>query len=404
MRLQARRGLPGPVLAESEKIIGAFPLCDSCLGRLYAKRLRLASSRRLGSRIRAQTGHEEPAKCYICRGLLSRLGSYVDQLVSISEKTHYASFLVGTILRPSILDRDDLVRSRFKMRGADGIKTEVTRSLSRSFARRSKKPVDHLDPDLTLLVNFRTDVCERRARPLVISGRYTKDRRGLPQKQRPCDDCRGRGCIFCGNHGITGFDSVEGIVSRMLYERFDAPRVRFTWIGGEDKDSLVGGRGRPFFAKLVNPGLRYSRLARTVRLDGVSLHDLKRAERIPDGPVRFRSRVTLHAQSDARIGSRQLSRLRALTREPVVLHDGDRHAEKRIYEIAYKKTSPDGFSVTMLADGGLSMKRLVEGGGVTPSMSEILGTSCTCTRFDFEDIMAGGALAGRGDPGGASRA
>ncbi len=353
----------------------------------------------LGSRIRAQMGSKKPAKCYICRDLLSGLDSYVDQLASISEKTHYDSFLVGTILRPSVLDRDDHVRSRFKMRGADSIKTEVTRSLTRSFARRSKKPVDHLDPELTLLVNFRTDACEQRARPLVISGRYTKSRRGLPQKQHPCDDCRGRGCIFCGGHGITGFDSVEGIVSRLFYEKFGVLRVRFTWIGGEDRDSLVGGKGRPFFAKLVNPRLRNTKLPGTVRLGAISLHGLKRIERVPSSPIGFQSRVTLYVQSGVKISSRQLSKLCTLTRRPVILHDGDRPAEKHIRELAYKKTSPDGFSVTLLADGGLSMKRVVEGDGVTPNMSEILGAECTCTRFDFEDITINGALTSRGDPG-----
>jgi len=381
-----QKALPDSVLKESKKIIRTFPLCDSCLGRLYAKRLRLASSRNAGSRIKSQISHRGSEKCYICRDLLSNLGPYVDQLASISEKTHYSSFLIGAILRPSLVDRDDLVRSRFQMRGADGIKTEITKSLTKSFARKSKKPADHLDPDLTFLVNFRTGVCEQRAKSVVVSGRYTKSRRGLPQKQQPCSDCRGRGCIFCSDHGITDFDSVEGIISKLFYEKFGSPRARFTWVGGEDRDSLVGGRGRPFFAKLANPKLRNSRLEKAVSLGDVSLSELRRIGQVPSGPIRFRSRVVLRVKSDARITSKQLSGLSALTRDPVVISDGSRSIERSVHELACRKTSPDTFSVELLADGGLSMKGLVEGGGASPSMSEILGADCTCVQFDFEDI------------------
>jgi len=381
-----QKTLPSSILKESKKIIRTFPLCDSCLGRLYAKRLRLVSSKNTGSRIKSQITHKKPEKCYICKDLLSNLDSYVDQMVSISEKTHYSSFLVGAILRPSLVDRDDLVRSRFKMRGIDGIKTEITKSLTKSFARKSKKPADHLDPELTFLVDFRTGVCEQRAKSVMVSGRYTKSRRGLPQKQRPCGDCRGKGCIFCNNHGITDFNSVEGIISRLFYEKFGSHQVRFTWIGGEDRDSLVKGRGRLFFAKLVNPKLRNSKLEKAVNLGDVSLSELRRIEQIPSNPIKFQSRVVLRIRSNARITSKQLSRLSALTRGPVMISDGNRPLERSVHELAYKKTSPDTFSVTLLADGGLSMKKLVEGGGASPNMSEILGTDCTCTQFDFENI------------------
>lgn len=379
------RNIPGAILDESRRILEAFPLCDSCLGRMYVKKLGLASSANLGAQIRSRIA-SGGAKCYICRDVFSDMGRHVDQMASISDTIHHSSFLVGAILRPSVMDRDDHVRSLFKLRGTDGIKAEITRSLSRSFARRSKRPPDHLDPDLTFLVNFRTGICEWRTKPVVICGRYTKHRRGLPQRQPPCIDCGGAGCIFCNNRGISSFDSVEGVISRMLYEKFGAAQVRFTWVGGEDRDSLVGGRGRPFFARLINPKSRNRRLAKGANLGDISLHGLKKIRQIPRDPTRFQSKIVVYVKSCSKIGTDRLARLHGMTKKPVTMSDGRRPVLRKIHKLWYKRTSPDGFRVRMVADGGIAIKRLVEG-GVEPSMSEILGTDCTCVRFDFEDIM-----------------
>ncbi len=393
--------IPKPVLKQSKRILDGFSLCDSCLGRMHARRLRLVSCRALGSRIRSALGRKKTRGCYVCHDLLDHLDAYVDRLRSLSEDTHYGTFLIGTVLRPSVMDRDDQLRSRFKMRGADGIKGEIARSLTVSFARRTGKAVDAADPDLTFLVNMRTDMCEQRARSVTMRGRYLKTARGLPQKQSPCRDCRGRGCIFCGNRGIAEFESIEGVIARFLYGRFDCARVRFTWVGGEDKDSLVGGGGRPFFAKIINPKKRNARLAKRADLDGgVTLLDLgTAAARIPTDPVRFWSHVVLdvHAQEAITQDSLQDMAVR-LVSDPVEITDGGRSIRRRIHSAESAMTSPDSFRMSIIVDGGMPIRRLVDGGGggggggggvTNPSMSKILKVGCTCTRFDFEDIGVG---------------
>ncbi len=385
------KNIPDYILAESRNMLGMFPLCDSCLGRMHAKRLCIISSGNLGFQIKSRIRYNTTEKCYICRDLFGDLDSYVNQMLLMSAEIHYSSFLVGAILRPSVMDRDDHVRSRFKLKGSGGIKAEITHLLSKSFARRSGRPANNLDPDLTFLVNFRTKTCNWRTKSLLVSGRYTKGTRGLPQKQEPCGDCRGSGCIFCNNHGITSFDSVEGVISRMFYDKLGTVRVRFTWIGGEDRDSLVGGDGRPFFARLASPKSRNSRLPRIIDLDGVSVHGLKRIRRIPITPTGFRSKIRLHVKTGDTIPPRLLPRLYGMTERPIVVSDGDRRVGRTIHELTYKKTSPDGFSVRMVADGGISVKKLVEGGS-EPNMSQVLGMDCTCVRFDFEDVMTNDTL------------
>ena len=56
---------------------------------------------------------------------------------------------------------------------------------------------------------------------------------------------------------------LKGIISRYIFKKFGGTTTKFTWIGGEDKSSLVLGDGRPFFVKLRHPNKRKSKLIST---------------------------------------------------------------------------------------------------------------------------------------------
>lgn len=374
------------VLKEARKVLREFPLCDSCLGRLYVKKLYLSSSKILGRKIKTQINYNKPHKCFICKDLLDNLDCYLDELFRLSENTNFLTFLVGVILKPSLMDKDDLIRSKFKTRGIDSIKTEITKHLTSLFAKRSKKSIDPYDPDLTFLVNFRTDICQQRFKSLLVSGRYTKTKRGLPQKQRPCSDCNGQGCIFCNNHGIAEFNSVEGIIAQFFYKHYGCTQVKITWIGGEDKDSLVNGDGRLFFARLSNPKRRNSRLKKHVNLDSISLTHLHKIKQIPMDPIKFQSHISLQIKADSKIPN-PLLKLKQLTKTPILISDGSKFTKRNIHAISYKKTLPDFFTLNLVADGGISMKKLVDGQGIQPNVSALLGVNCTCIQFDFENII-----------------
>lgn len=373
------------ILDESRKALKEFPLCDCCLGRLYVKRLRLSCTRLLGKKIKSCLDYTGNKKCFVCRDLCDHLDTYVEKLLLISKETHYADFLIGTVLKPSFLDRDDTLRSKLRARGIDSVKTEITRLVTQSFSRRSKKTLNHNDPDLTFLVNFRTGICEQRSKSMLVLGRYLKGARGMPQKQRPCQDCDGRGCIFCSNHGIDSFDSVEGVMAQFFYKKYGSEQAKFTWIGGEDKDSLVCGGGRPFFARIINPKKRNRRLPGRVNLGSISVLNVRKVRRIPVDPVRFESKISLQVKADSEIGA--LSKLRRLAGSMVTIHDGSKSTLRQIRAASYRKTSPDSFLLNLTAEGGISMKRLVDGNGIEPSVSGLLGVRCTCVRFDFEDIQ-----------------
>jgi tRNA pseudouridine synthase 10 len=132
------------------------------------------------------------------------------------------------------------------------------------------------------------------------------------------------------------FDSIEGKISQFLYEKFETVRVKFTWIGGEDKASLVLGNGRPFFAKLLSPKKRNVQLSKKSDLDEIVIHDLRVIDHIPNGVVPFCSIIKISVSTKNNISSKKLKKLKQL--------------------------------VTI------------------PNFSDILGTQCTCKKFDINQI------------------
>ena len=375
------------IILQSRSILRKWDLCDNCLGRFFISSTNLSSARILGNKIRNSINSRSVSKCYICKNLFSNMDHYVKMMQNISIEYEFSTFIVGAILKQSIIERDDKLRSKFHLRGVDGIKTAITRELGKKFVKKTKKHIDHLSPDITFIINFRTEQCNVKTTPVFLYGRYIKDKRGLPQKGESCKDCKGKGCIFCNNHGLVSFDSVEGKISQFLYEKFETKQVKFTWIGGEDKTSLVMGDGRPFFAKLLSPKKRNVRLAKKSNLDEITIHTLRNIDIIPNGSIRFKSKIKILVSTKNNISSNRLKKLKQLVTIPIEITDSDNKQHKKtIHRLKYKKNSLRSFIVEIEADGGIPIKHFVGGSNITPNISDLLGTQCSCKKFDINQI------------------
>ena len=374
------------IILQSKSILNECDLCDNCLGRFFIRSTHLTSARILGNQIRHSINSKIVTKCYICKNIFSSINLYVKMMQDTSFGYEFSTFTVGAILKQSTIERDDKLRSRFHLRGVDGIKTAITKELGKKFVRKTKKRIDHLSPDITFTINFKTEQCNVKTKPIFLYGRYLKDKRGLSQKEESCRDCKGKGCIFCNNHGIVSFDGVEGRMAKFLYEKFKTEQVKFTWIGGEDKTSLVMGDGRPFFAKLLSPKKRNIRLAKKSNLNEIVIRDLRKIDHIPNGSIHFKSKTKILVSTKNNIISNKLKKLKYLTNTPIEITDSSRQYKKTIYNLKYKKCSLQSFTVEIEADGGIPIKRLVDGSDIIPNISSIIGVQCFCKKFDINQI------------------
>ena len=370
----------------ANQIIKKYYLCDSCLGRLFSKKLKLSSNRFLGKKLK-QNILTSSKKCYICKDLFDNLAPYLKLMLESSSNYGFSSFVVGAMMQPSIIDRDDYLRSKYRLRGIDGVKTDITRELSKQFSRKTKKKINFLDPDVTFTVNLKEKTCQLRSKQISLQGRYNKIKRGFSQKQKSCENCSGKGCRTCNFHGFTEYDSVEAKISQFLFSKFGGTIAKFTWMGGEDKSSLVLGLGRPFFVRIQNPITRKAKLPKSLKINTLIIHNCKLIPDVPKKPLTFRSTIEMKIITENEIQSSSLKKLKKYLDNPIVIYENSgKRSEKRIFNVRYRKNSKNKFTLIINAEGGLPIKRFVIGDNVVPGISQTIENNCKCDEFDFLEI------------------
>jgi tRNA pseudouridine synthase 10 len=378
------------VIEETRQILREYRLCDYCLGRMFASKLRLISHKNLGEKIRKTIKQSKPKSCYLCKNLMPELDVFLNKILDISKEYEFSTFLIGAILQPSILDRDDIIRSKFKLRGIAGIKSDVTREMGKQFGKKTRTKVDYQNPDIVFTIDFKKDQCDIKPKALILQGRYTKETRGIPQKQESCNRCEGKGCFACDFHGISEFNSVEGHIAKFLFEKFGAQQAKITWIGSEDESSLVLGNGRPFFVKMINPHKRKVKLPKKIKLGSISILNLRVISKIPTDQIKFKTDVLLDVTTEKDLTPGALDVLESLKDMPISISENlPWKNKKRIHNIKIKKMNTRSFTVFLTLDGGIPLKRLVTGTNVEPNISMLLENQCKCATFDFHKIVSG---------------
>ena len=370
------------------KILKNYDLCEYCTGRIISKIVGKPPSKFLGKKYLKKLGKSDHKTCYICKNIFDSLEFVLSNIFEKSSHFDFKTFHLGITLKPSFLERDDYLKSKFKIKGIENIKFGIAKELAKKISRRtnSKRITD--DPDLFIQANFKDESCILRAKPMFVYGRYNKKIRKLPQKQGLCRSCNGIGCHNCDFKGIENLQSIEGKISNLFIKKFDCNQVKINWIGGEDQSSLVLGKGRPFFAKILNPKRRNRILRKTSDLEGVYLSELQKLSIQPKGSIPFKSKVSITIDTKKPISSNQLKKLKILENAEIQDFSRDkRNTKKRIYKVGYKKLGKTSFILDLFADGGISIKSLIQQSDVVPNVSELLENQCECKKFDFKNIV-----------------
>jgi tRNA pseudouridine synthase 10 len=88
---------------------------------------------------------------------MSNLNKMAKRILNEIERFEYSSFMVGTILDSDIIEREDVIRSEFKVKGGEPIKSEITKELSRLIKRTNGRTISLNRPELNILVNTLLD-------------------------------------------------------------------------------------------------------------------------------------------------------------------------------------------------------------------------------------------------------
>lgn len=197
----------------------------------------------------------EPQLCDLCKGVLSNLEQLGNDIIRKLSEYEFDTFLVGASVPQVLLDKEDELRSKLKIKGKESIKSQITRILSRNVSSSTGKKVEFSRPDLTILVSIADSSMTFNPRSIWLRAKYRKLTRGIPQKDNICRTCNGLGCADCGYQGKQ-HRSVQSIITKFLVEKFQADACNFVWLGSEDANSLVHGSGRPFYVEVAKPKRR----------------------------------------------------------------------------------------------------------------------------------------------------
>ena len=351
------------------EIFKKYNLCNFCSVRLTSKK----SSKLAG-------------KCFICKNIFQQIDGMVVRILENISSYEFSNFETGVIIKPSLIDKDDHIKSKFQIKGVSSIKANVNHELSKQLIRKTRSKINHTNSDLIIKVNFKDDSYEIHTKPLFIYGRYIKKSRTLIQKQHNCVSCHGKGCYLCNFHGLQNFDSVEGQITKFLIKKFNCLQVKINWFGGEEKSSLVLGNGRPFFAKIINPKKRKKIIRTKIKLDDIQLLELRKIISPPKDQASFKSKIEVIVKTDHLIKDKIFTELKKL-KMPLQIHvHGKKIVIKQIYKITFKKMPKKSFKINMYADGGIPIKSFIQGSNVTPNCTYLVKSRCECMQIDFKKI------------------
>jgi tRNA pseudouridine synthase 10 len=324
-------------------------------------------------------------ECFVCGGLMDAVPSLARKAVRAARPYEFGTFTVGVSLPEGVQEKEDELRSDFKLKGYETVKTQAAKLIAGLVSEGLGKRVDKLRPDLTLLVDMRNGEVAATSRPVYFYGRYTKPS-GASQRREMCRRCSGAGCKKCGKTGFERRPSVEAELRRKLGGFTGSERMTFTWLGSEDRGSRVYPPGRPFVAEVKSPVKRKVPRRFAARFKGGQV-EVSSGRVLPSKPMKlpgFRFRTEIVGVAKSKVSAEGLAELRKRFRGAEVRFERpyDRPTTKTVYR-ASAKARGRTLVIDAELDGGLPVKRFVSGELVSPSVSEVLKTEVRCRTFDI---------------------
>lgn len=388
-------------IIEEAKKLSEYKLCNSCLGRQFAKIWHGLTNEERGERIRKEIGIRNVSyeECWICEGLMGEIEKFSEMVFEEIKEYEFDTFLIGCKVDEDILKRESKISNPY----SEPIKREINREVGKIVEKRTGKKVDFIYPDITAIVNTIYNFVTLDVRPVFIYGRYKKFVRGIPQTKWYCRKCYGKGCKYCNYKGKMYDESVEEIISYMPLKIFNAEDESFHGAGREDIDVLMLGNGRPFILELKEPKKRHVDLNYLqkkineyadgkVEVDSLRYAERKEIEILKEKKYTKKYRVVIKFDEKGKINEAVNAlrdrKIKQRTPKRVAHRRADRVRYKKVIEMRIEELKENEATLIVKAESGTYIKELVTGddGRTTPSLSELAGVKMEVKSLDVIEI------------------
>ncbi len=431
------------LLENAIRALQQYPLCDHCLGRLFARvgyglenfergralkdsiyllvhyKLRSVTSLEEQKRLielvlrLAESGHEpslrylndslrmnvEVKPCAVC---LNRYFYKIDKLVEatlskLRELKHeFKTYYVGSRVSKEVTMREVEITTSLGIDTAESIKRELNRLVGKRLRMHlSEKEFRRDNADIEIIVDFERDQIEIEIKPLYMYCRYRKLYRGVSQVQLR----------------LNVVTSVQKVLNETLGELLGAEEVIVHASGREDLDVRMLGNGRPLVIAFVRPVRRpepddFKKIAEEALRDApVELNTdvVKRATKTDIVKLKREAnrhskiyRVLVLLRED--VTEEQLRSLESYFRNRQIVQYTPRRIKRKpqhkkrtrtVYELRARKLAPRLIELLVRCQGGLYVKELVTGdyGRTSPSISDTLGVEAIPIELDVLDVL-----------------
>jgi len=426
------------IRARAEAAAQSGPLCDACLGRLFANvdtglsnaaRGRMVREALEGSSKTTNPPHPAPlpqgeregtkrqgeretmeqplgaappaATCHVCGGLFAEIAVWVERARQALGGLEFDTLLVTSHPDPAMAAREQELWDRVggdpsaalpkgvqQDRDGAGLAEPYRQAFNREVGGRLCDLLgvlpEFVHPDVVVLADHALGTVTAEPRPLYVGGRYRKLVRGLPQ-------CRWAGWPT----------SIQDLVGGPILRAAEGADHVFHGCGREDTDVRCLGE-RPFVLEVLRPKRRrldWAALETEIAGDGrVEVRGLGPCS--PSAPADLKAlrpektyRALVHLSRP--VGQEALAHLAGLegvirqrTPRRVARRRPDRVRGRRVRRIAWRVLDPQTLEVTVRTTAGLYVKELVsgDGGRTRPSVAEALGVAAECTELDVLEI------------------
>jgi tRNA pseudouridine synthase 10 len=397
------------ILKSSEKILTKYKLCDSCLGRVFAKIETNMTNAKRGEILREEIRKFEETKvknCWLCEGLIDEIPHFANLIKDKLAEYEFETFLVGSKVDEDILDKEKELYEFAESVHTESIKTELNREIGKILEKKLPQEVNFEKPTIMVVIDTAFDVVTLQIASLYVYGRYKKYSRKLPQTKWYCKICRGKGCKKCNYTGKLYDSSVQERISKIFLKYAQGEDESFHGCGREDVDVKMLGNGRPFVLEIKNPKIRNldlnkitSEINKTnkefVEVSSLRFSDHKEIERLKAAEFKKTYRATV--KFDKIINNEKLkkatlclrdSKIGQLTPSRVAHRRADMVREKHIYSCDVESVDGSMAVLTLETESGTYIKELVSGdnGRTKPSISQIMKIPCKVTKLDVIEI------------------
>ena len=334
-------------------------------------------------------------ECSICKNLFQKtIDPIHNEIINscyFTSNNQIQKIDIGTSLPLPLFEKEDNLRSLFKIKGIANIKNHYNALIRKEIIKKSGYAIDHLNPDLRIEIHIDKECnyeIKYKTKELVLLGKYNKYERGWSQRFRMNSMDNNNMNSQEKAQNLDSYNIIEDIILNFLSTQTGSKDIQISWSGSEDKDSLVLGNGRPFIVKITSP--RFRNIQKIFDLkDQLKLSFQEINVKDTHGYFKYKVQIkTLIRILEDNLEKVNLDETILKLKGQVKFRIKNKTIKKNIYSTNFKIIDNRNLEMNLVLDNGIPIKQLIGGRDfIEPCLSNLINKKCECVFFDIKEVI-----------------